>query len=393
MNKKNLIMSLLAMMIAMFSLATFTSCKDDNEYDGWVKTYPTDESYEPFEIKNAVGALYYSKEEKKWYFNLKNKEEVLNKNFGDESGAVIEIANANDELKSYQDSVSIDGSIKLLYVMCPQKSDLPLISYHYELTIKSIKKYAQIARTRAIESEDLGCGTPSVEPPTWIFSRASNSILSFLQYNIRVFTHIVRSSSGEGLSKDITSSIINTLNDFYKGSNIAFQYSGSDYIDNDTYNLMSDNDNTTLSKNMTGLFSINSKSNAINIYVISDSRNLTATSGASFMFQNNLYVRANRYATSTVAHEVGHCLGLWHTHNGTDPNEPGTPELVNGSNSATAGDLITDTLQVVAGSYSKLIPLNIQILQNPNPNCNDEEPNDSLEILKTKKISKYIKRL
>lgn len=138
MNKKNLLMSLFAMIIAIFSLMTFTSCKDDNEDDGWVKTYPRDESYEPFEIKNAVGALHYSKDEKKWYFNLKNKEEVLYKNFGDESGATIEIANANNELKSYQDSVSIDGSIRLLYVMCPKKSDLPLVSYHYALTIENI---------------------------------------------------------------------------------------------------------------------------------------------------------------------------------------------------------------------------------------------------------------
>ena len=51
----------------------------------------------------------------------------------------------------------------------------------------------------------------------------------------------------------------------------------------------------------------------------------------------------------------------------------------------------TAILQVIAGSYSKLIPLNIQILQNPN--SYDEESSDSLEILKTKTISKYIKRL
>ena len=53
----------------------------------------------------------------------------------------------------------------------------------------------------------------------------------------------------------------------------------------------------------------------------------------------------------------------------------------------------TAILQVMAGSYSKLIPLNMQILQHPNPNGYDEEPKDSLEILKAKKISKYIKRI
>lgn len=59
-----------------------------------------------------------------------------------------------------------------------------------------------------------------------------------------------------------------------------------------------------------------------------------------------------------TSHEMGHCLGLWHTHHGTRP-EPGIcppdcqenglsdpnqcPELVDGSNSATCGDLVVDT--------------------------------------------------
>ena len=336
-------MSLLAMIIAIFSLTTFTACKDNNEDEEWIKIYPSDENYEPFEIKNAIGVLQYSKEDKKWYLRLENREEVLNKNFGDESGAVIEIVNANDELKTYQGSVSVNGTIRLLYVMTPNNSSLPLVSYHYELTINSIQIYDKTNKTRAGGNDFLGCGTPNEVPPTWLFSRASNNALTFTEYNIRVYTHIVRSSSGEGLSKNITTSIINSLNDFYAGSNISFLYSGAEYIDNDTYNLMSDKDNATLSKYMKGLFSINSKQNAINVYVISDSRNLIATSGASFMYKNNLYVRANRYATSTVAHEVGHCLGLWHTHHGTDPRDGGTPEFVNGSNSTTAGDFVSDT--------------------------------------------------
>lgn len=44
-------LSLLTMIIAIFSLTTFTSCKDENEDDGWVQTYPSDENYMPFEIK------------------------------------------------------------------------------------------------------------------------------------------------------------------------------------------------------------------------------------------------------------------------------------------------------------------------------------------------------
>lgn len=56
---------------------------------------------------------------------------------------------------------------------------------------------------------------------------------------------------------------MSSLNSYFKGTNFSFYLSGSDYIDNDTYNLMSDDENV-LSQNMKNLFAINTKSNAIN---------------------------------------------------------------------------------------------------------------------------------
>ena len=50
------------------------------------------------------------------------------------------------------------------------------------------------------------------------------------------------------------------------------------------------------------------------------------------------------YSSSTI----GHCLGLYHTHHGTDPNDGGgTPELVDGSNAKDAEILLPILLPIL----------------------------------------------
>ena len=96
------------------------------------------------------------------------------------------------------------------------------------------------------------------------------------------------------------------------------------------------------------MFSLNCHSNAIDIYIFSNGINLGNLAGlAENIPATACLVRNGSYAnSSTLAHEISHCLGLYHTHHGTakgDYYEGGTPELVNGSNSNEAGDYITDT--------------------------------------------------
>ena len=64
------------------------------------------------------------------------------------------------------------------------------------------------------------------------------------------------------------------------------------------------------------------------------------------IFLQKAIVNGVYYSTSTLAHEMGHCLGLYHTHHGTAEeggDDRPCPEFVDGSNSTTCGDYISDT--------------------------------------------------
>lgn len=143
MKQKYFLLSLIAMIIALFSLATFTSCKDkDEEYideNGWIKTYPNTENYQPFDIKDAEGELYYSNEGKKWYIHIKNRERVFNRNFGDESGPEVEICNSDEYIKNITGTVKVSGSMQFEYLIIPKDSKLTTSTYHYKLTISDIE--------------------------------------------------------------------------------------------------------------------------------------------------------------------------------------------------------------------------------------------------------------
>ena len=70
------------MMIAMFSLATFTSCKDEEEEideNGWVKTYPESENYDKFTVTNITGEIRFSQELNKYEFVPDNSKDIREK--------------------------------------------------------------------------------------------------------------------------------------------------------------------------------------------------------------------------------------------------------------------------------------------------------------------------
>lgn len=198
----------------------------------------------------------------------------------------------------------------------------------------------------------LNCGFNDSVVPKWILSRITPSgfdpsVEYFPEYKVNVYTHVVRPSSGVGdlLLEDVRINVINTLNDYFVYSGLEFVDVGGEYNDNDA--LINIKDKYSDYKKV---FDTNSHENALDVYVLTSSPNLGSLMGSAKkdFGESSLFVARRGYSVrpSTIAHEAGHCFGLFHTHHGTARNdyyEGGDPELVNGSNSLEAGDFIADT--------------------------------------------------
>lgn len=188
------------------------------------------------------------------------------------------------------------------------------------------------------ETEHFSCGTVGSEPPAWYFGAQTRALNDNGIYTLDVFVHVIRSSNGVGFNKEtVSQTIINNLNYYYASAKINFFLWGNEYIDSDRYNNSTESD-------YKAICNTNSHVNAIDIYVLSDGAGWGDTVGrAEDIISSACVIQSHFYQEITVTHEVGHCLGLYHTHHGTSKREKGTPELVDGSNSAIAGDYITDT--------------------------------------------------
>lgn len=192
------------------------------------------------------------------------------------------------------------------------------------------------------------CGTPSNIPDfltnlSGRFQAAQNS------YIIGIYLHVMRNSDGTGgQTQTEVNTAFNTLVSDYRPYNITFELLGTDEINDNTYNNQT---NFTTDNNGDGKFdnfTVNSHSNAIDIYLFgNDKLNFGLASnipGTALVIGGNAF-GINLASSHVLSHEVGHCLGLFHTFHGTWIYEAfgSCPELANGSNGATCGDFVADT--------------------------------------------------
>lgn len=163
-------------------------------------------------------------------------------------------------------------------------------------------------------------------------------------YHVNVFFHIIRDYDGNDYYSFPLSDLslcLQRLNNDFNPLDITFDSLGMDYIDSQIYYrhiALSDSEYHSL---MYCQF----HSNAIDIYLLplnSFPKGLSEGIPGRALAIGGIDPYGVVYATSHVlSHEIGHCLGLFHTFHGA--NTGGCNELVNGSNCDICGDYVCDT--------------------------------------------------
>lgn len=158
-----------------------------------------------------------------------------------------------------------------------------------------------------------------------------------------VVAHIVRDTFGEPniMEEEITDAFA-LLNEDFAPICAKFEICDIRYIDNFQYDEIEDEDE------LNEMYTYYNDESRINMYFISSSDEPfcgIATLGGIAQTAGNpgiaiLKGECMAEGTKTISHEMGHYFGLLHTFEGSDG---ANPELVDGSNCETAGDLICDT--------------------------------------------------
>lgn len=166
-------------------------------------------------------------------------------------------------------------------------------------------------------------------------------------YYVRVYFHIIRMSDSTGTNSFQVTWIpqcLQVLNEDFGPLHISFEYLGMDYIDSTRfYNI---NDFQEESTKYYSLINTNTHPHAINVYLLPINKNIEGL--ANSLPGTALAVKGISCFTTSdslhvISHEMGHCLGLFHTFHGTLYGEGGCPELVDGSNCDICGDFVCDT--------------------------------------------------
>ncbi len=172
--------------------------------------------------------------------------------------------------------------------------------------------------------------------------------LPCLDKTFTIVAHIVRDSLGEeNIDEATILESIDSLNRFFSPICASFEVCEFNYIDNFQYDTLEANKDEW--PEMLAKFN---RLRRINMYFIGldEGNPLCGSATLNGIAQNSatsgilILKECAIPSFKTISHEMGHFFNLLHTFEGSVGSEPPiNPELVDGSNCATAGDEICDT--------------------------------------------------
>lgn len=223
------------------------------------------------------------------------------------------------------------------------KSYRGLLSLALAILISNLSNAQDILRINKIPTF---CKTVSKSPPK-IFAKELSVMKSSstgtlynecTKFNINVFYHIVRNTDGSnGQPTSVINQMHSMLNNDYSNYQISFNNVGNDFINDNSHSTGWDNDTASVINNkVAALALVNVNSTAINVYILPDDQynGGQAANIPSRAFVIGGKIQGFNIAASKVAsHEMGHCLGLYHTfHSPCDDQNVSVYENPNGSN-------------------------------------------------------------
>lgn len=159
---------------------------------------------------------------------------------------------------------------------------------------------------------------------------------------LKLHVHLIKDDNGGGshaVSTQESHFAVNKLANYFNDDDIFF------YVDS----ITEIHDNNRYSGSLAFIFEENNHNDAIDIYMYPDN---VVNGGRGPIISTGLYVGGVKdgeelVQTGVLAHEVGHCLGLYHTHRGAygESPEQGEPPVCieTETNGDTCGDFIVDT--------------------------------------------------